>query len=458
VIIGALYPMNSWDFPTYLGAAAIAILIGVGLTWTLVEQVAVIGVAAVLAWLPFWVKFVPFSGGSTENITSIPGLRFIQENVATYTGERTSAGEYLTVWGLTWTISMIYLVVQTIATWTPREEGVERTSQPSWMRGAIVVSVIVVAVAALAIPAPVIVLAGIPFALALRLVLHGLDGARGLPVLVSALYAAGWAITILTEFFFIRDVFNGRFNTLFKIYYQVWTLIGVASALAIVLLWQRAAADALRRALLVAGVTAILALGLVYPVVSMKTWIDYLNPAGDWMGLDGLAPHGTQPFVLNPDSPDVNTGESIDDVAAIRWLQENARPGDVILEAPGCGYQLNGALPTSRFSAFTGIPTVIGWDNSENQWRGGQAELQNQIIPRAGDVSSMFEDPDPGTNPLFDQYGITLMVVGDLEKYGAGAACEKAEPYGSIGVEGYPGPGWELVYDGTTRIYRRTAT
>ena len=53
------------------------------------------------------------------------------------------------------------------------------------MRGLVVVSVIIVAVAALALPAPVIVLAGIPFALALRLVLLGLDGERGLPMLVS---------------------------------------------------------------------------------------------------------------------------------------------------------------------------------------------------------------------------------------------------------------------------------
>ena len=40
VIIGALYLMNSWDFPTYLGAAAIAILIGTGPTLAFVEQVA----------------------------------------------------------------------------------------------------------------------------------------------------------------------------------------------------------------------------------------------------------------------------------------------------------------------------------------------------------------------------------------------------------------------------------
>jgi uncharacterized membrane protein len=142
---------------------------------------------------------------------------------------------------------------------------------------------------------------------------------------------------------------------------------------------------------------------------------------------------------------------------AIRWLNEHAKPNDVLLEAPGCGYTINGELPTGRFSTFTGIPTVIGWNGHERQWRGGQPDLLDSIVPRAADVSSMFEDPDPATNPLFDEYGITLMVVGDFEKYGAGeGVCEIAGPFQSITVEGYPGPGWELVYDGVTKIYRRT--
>ena len=78
-------------------------------------------------------------------------------------------------------------------------------------------------------------------------------------------------------------------------------------------------------------IAATVAIGLVYPVTSMKTWIDFMNPAGDGPGWTGLSPHGTQPFLLDLDNPDANTAESIDDVAAIRWLQENARPGDVCL-------------------------------------------------------------------------------------------------------------------------------
>jgi YYY domain-containing protein len=462
VILGALYPMNSWDFPTYGVAIGAALLLSTGPTWDWVQQMAVIGVVAIVAWSPFWVKFVPFAGPDSGNVTSIPGLHFIAKTVAGYGGERTSAGEYLTVWGLTWTIAVLFLVVETIATWPPRVEDPERQAQPPYVRGVVVASVIIIAMVALALPAPVIVLAGIPMVLALRLIWIRIDSARDLTMLVSALYAAGWGITILTEFFYIQDVFHGRFNTLFKIYYQVWTLVGIAGALALVLLWRRAAASAPSRALLSAGMAIAIVAGLAYPVISVKTWLDYLNPSRDWAGLDGLAPHGTEAFLLDPNNPDFNTGKSKADVAAIRWLNVHAQPGDVVLEAPGCGYAINSELPTSRFSTFTGVPTVIGWNGHEGQWRGGQPKLLSQIQPRAGDVSAMYGDPNPITNPLFKEYGITLMVVGDLEKYGAGLNgngkpnCEIAGPFESIHVAGYPGDGWELVYDGETKIYRRT--
>ena len=155
--------------------------------------------------------------------------------------------------------------------------------------------------------------------------------------------------------------------------------------------------------------------GLAYPIISIKTWFDYLNPQRR-LGRAGR-PCAARDRSLRARSrqPDLRTGKSEADVAAIRWLNDHAKPGDIVLEAPGCGYTINSELPTSRFSTFTGIPTVIGWNGHETQWRGGQPELLNQIVPRAGDVSSMYGDPDPATNPLFDQYGITLMVVGDLE-------------------------------------------
>jgi YYY domain-containing protein len=470
VVLGSLYPMNSWDFPTYGVAVAVALLFSTGINRTWLIQMAGIGIVAILAWSPFWVSFVPFAGGNVQNPTSIPGLRFIQQNVAFYTGERTSTGEFLTVFGVFWAISLLWLFVETLATWPKREPDEEQPVRPAWFRGTIIASILIVAMIALSLPAPVILLSGALVLMAGRLIYRGWGQPASLETLIAILFAAGWFITIGTEFFYIRDVFGSRFNTLFKIYYQVWTMVAIASALGLAHLFWRAsrveASAKQRQGALAIGATAVLLVGIVYPIISMKTYAElgYIGSTG-WMGLDGLAPHGTGGFVLDPANPTVNTGKSAADVAAIRWLNGNARADDVLLEGAGCGYTINGELPTSRFSAFTGIPTIIGWKNSEDQWRNGQTDLNNQIVPRQSDVAAMFEDPNPATNPLFDQYGVTLLIIGDLEKYGAGMrgaddpVCDVAGPFDSINVGGYPGPGWTLMYEGDgDRIYRRDGT
>ena len=465
VAVGALYPMNSWDFPTYAGAVAVAVIAVHGISRATVEQGLALGTVSILAWSPFWVGFVPFAGSDQAlDVPNIPICRQIAENVGGYTGPWTTAGEYLTVFGLLWVIAMLYLSIETFAGWSSdsaddageaeaadADDGTARA-----VRSGLIGLGVVTALLAIALPAPVVLLSGIPVALASRLIARRWGEGVNAETVVLALLAAGFGITLLTEFFYVRDTFNGRYNTLFKVYYQVWTLLGIGCAVAVVLLWQRAARSPAFRVAVMAGLVAAVALGSAYPVISGKTLFDWKNDGREWRGLDGLAEHGVA--TTTGDIEPIQGGRSPDDVAAIRWLNDNAREGDVLLEAPGCGYALNSELPTSRFSAFTGIPTVIGWDNSEGQWRGGQPELESQIVPRAGDVSAMYEDPDPTSNPLFDQYGITLLVVGDLERYGANGECDKAGPYQAIGREGYPGPAWTLEHEaGETRIYRRAA-
>lgn len=467
IAVGALYPMNSWDFPTYAGAIAVAVIAVYGIGRATIEQGLALGTVSILAWSPFWLGFVPFAGDDTVNVPNIPGYRQFAENVGGYNGPWTTAGEYLTVFGLLWAIAMLYLGIETFAPRTSEAEdqvvGVEAEGPDHAdgtvraVRGGLITLGVIAALVAIALPAPVVLLSGIPVALAIRLIARRWHEGVNAETVVLALLAAGFGITLQTEFFYVRDTFHGRYNTLFKVYYQVWTLLGIGCAVAVARLWQRAARSPAFRVVMMAGLVAALALGSAYPIISGKTLFDYKNEERDWRGLDGLKEHGEAETATNVEP--ILRGRSPDDVAAIRWLNDHARQGDVLLEAPGCIYQRNSELPTSRFSAFTGIPTVIGWDGSEDQWRGGQPELRGQIADRAGDVSSMYEEPDPTTNPLFDQYGITLLIVGDYERYGAGADCEKAGPYEAVSQEGYPGPAWVLEFEaGETRIYRRATS
>ncbi len=186
----------------------------------------------------------------------------------------------------------------------------------------------------------------------------------------SSSISIGWALSIGVELIYIRDVFDDRMNTLFKFYYQTWTLFGLATAVTVAVLWMASSGATWPRAVLSAATVAALLAGAAYPTVASYQWTDRFAA---WQGLDGLA------FGEETDP---------DETAAIRWLGQHAAPGDVVLEAAGCSYLPFDRLPFNRVSAFTGVPTVIGWGNNhQRQWRAGQPELLAEIDRREADVA-----------------------------------------------------------------------
>ncbi len=255
-----------------------------------------------------------------------------------------------------------------------------------------------------------------------------------------------------TELILVRDVFNSRFNTLFKFYYQVWLLFGLAAAYSLwrVAAWawkltpfeanrepetnesatrpafpfgrglaaqlaprlqlatgmagasgnlafsttlnaptgdlkniQPAVAEpvyatddpeaeeaeeyahqGLRRPwwrwLWVFGVSILLLGGLVYPIFGPY---EKSGHYASRTGLDGSA------WLLNGGP----TGAGMPaDYEAIQWLR--ARLNDTpnfygtILEATGGDW-----VDFGRVSTFSGLPTLLGWQGHEDQWRGGKA-------------------------------------------------------------------------------------
>jgi len=439
--IGALYPMNSWDFPTYLAAALLAIGLSFGFQRRALLAAGLVVAASVLAWAPFIVTFVPFATGTEQDLPKvlrgIPGVSGALKALAVYQGERTSAGEFLTVFGMPWLIAMIYFGVK----FARKPEGSATVPRPALIFGAFV------ALIAILWPAPVLILAGAPLAAGVWLLWRDRDEPLSIDSIANLLFAAGFALVLITEFFYLRDVFQGRMNTLFKIYYQVWTLTGIASGLAIISLWLIARTWLVPRTLLTLAVAVSLIVGSVYPIVSEHGWINVDGPSA-WHGLDGAA------F-----AEEINPG----DLAVAKWLVDNAKSNDVLLEAPGCSYIVNGGFPTSGVAAFSGVPTVIGWQGHEGQWRGGQPELEFRTQPPPGglagplaqDVAAMYADP---SSPLFDTYKVTLVLVGKYETDGPNdPQCKIAGPFEGVGVASYPGAGWTLVFESDgSRLFRRT--
>ena len=97
------------------------------------------------------------------------------------------------------------------------------------------------------------------------------------------------------------------------------------------------------------------------------------------------------------------------DYLALRWLQDNIEGRPVVLEAQTVEYHWG-----SRVSVYTGLPTVLGWNWHQRQQRPDQSP---EVWERAAAIVEMYNTPDVArTLELLDRYGVELIVVGDLER------------------------------------------
>lgn len=412
-VAGALYALNAWDLPTYAGLILLAaLLVSDPALASRLRAVAIVVVAAVLPWLPFFATYrpplVPLSEIDPAWLTQIPVLSRVLGLVAPYVGVRTSAAEYLTMFGVPYLVGVVFVL-----------SGVGWANARRTFTRPVIIALVSLAMIAVAFAAPVALLCGYPLVLALQQLCRNHEAQPR--TFALAMVSAAWLLSLVVEFVFIRDLFGNRMNTLFKFYYQAWTLAALGAAVGLVVL-----ATAYRRSIparwaLRVGTAALLVLGLAYPVVASRQWADGF---ATWQGLDGVA-YG-QP----------------DEVAAIRFLNSHAGPGDVVLEAAGCSYYPLSRFPYSRVAAFSGVPTVIGWDNHERQWRSGQPDLTAQIPLRAEDVRTMYADP---ASPLYARYGVDWVFIGQYETSSAGPECPIAGPY-DIDLTRFAAAGWEPAF------------
>ncbi|MGD8730692.1 MAG: DUF2298 domain-containing protein, partial [Anaerolineales bacterium] len=205
---------------------------------------------------------------------------------------------------------------------------------------------------------------------------------------VIILVLIGALLVIGPEFFYLRDQFGLRMNTIFKFYFAAWILWGLAAAYAVNAIGQRRPKRFLGLQILV---IIPLLFGLIYPVI------------GTWTKTDGFNP----PFgrTLNGSMYPSYAPEA--DRTAVMWIDENLEDG-VIAEAVGGSYTYY-----ARISAHTGLPTVIGWPGHESQWRGGYVEIGN----RESDIRTVYTSPDwDQTEKILQQYAIDYVYIGPLER------------------------------------------
>jgi uncharacterized membrane protein len=197
---------------------------------------------------------------------------------------------------------------------------------------------------------------------------------------------------------YVWDGFATRKNTVFKLYYQAWLLLGVAAA--------AGAVAALRRGRLLgalgAGAGAVVGLALAYAVAGTA---GVLGAAGRGpLTLDGLA-H------LEAEAPD--------DAAAIRWVRAHTRPDARVVQAQGDSYRAE----HGRIAMATGRPTLLGWRGHEVQWRGRAFGLQ--AAGRAAALEAIYRPPSPEALRLtLTRWAVDYVYLGAGERLRYGIAPE----------------------------------
>jgi len=254
------------------------------------------------------------------------------------------------------------------------------------------------------------------------------DDERSRPSAVPLLLiAAAFYLIMGVELFHLNDFFTGaysRMNTVFKLYYQAWIFLALAGAYG--LYWWLSRAISKRVLARVAdsvwvlAVALLLAWSLYYSVGAILDKTDgFKGPAT----LDGLA------FLEKRGSGEYE---------AIGWLRDEA-PWGRIVEAVGGDFDAEFA----RVSASTGLPTIIGWEGHELQWRGSSEPFSG----RRDQVAEIYRSGDPATVlGILDEYDIRYVVVGPRER----------ATYGGEGLKVFDGL-LELAFSsGDVVVYERS--
>jgi len=472
--LGALGFLNTWDLPIYLLVAVGAFFIGQRvqrrpdwLVSTLIFAGSV-AVLAVLLYLPFYLTFQSQAGGVLPTLFNFTRLH-----------------QYLMMFGLFIFVIASLIVLQVVRTFsTGRADALPEERRALW-RGFLfdMLNMFIwlligpVLLMALAVFTVMVTPSGKNFlqGLLANPRVQALIGSTGIPgllrravlmrltnpwtflllaILLSALAcliqhywrrrpgsyreseaallfvfwiaAVAMLLTLGVEYVYLRDTFGTRMNTIFKFYYQAWVMMAVASAFgSYYILGRKSAAASAGPGLgrhIWLGVFAVLVLmGLVYPVLAIPNKAGYFHSKPT---LDGMA------FLQQVRA---------DDYAAIKWLQENVSGMAYIVEATG------GSFSDAAFvSAFTGLPTILGWGGHELQWRGNYVEPGK----REPDIAQIYTSPDPQqVLALLKKYDVSYVYLGQVERSKYNLPPQAAERLGRF---------LETVYEqGSVKIYRR---
>jgi YYY domain-containing protein len=455
VALGALRPTNTWDMYTFLPLGAIVL----GYTaWQYADwpfrwlsswpvrlqrfviallSMALLGGLALLLYAPFTHWF-----GTAYNSFSL------------WKYDHTPFWSYVTHWGVFLFVLLGWMFWETRDWLAKTRLSALKRLEPHliWLVPAILITIAVIVllmsgITTLGLPEEVLAQLNAPGVAIAWLVIPMIIWA-GILILRPrqpdakrmVLFMVGTALTltmVVELFVLVGDI--GRMNTVFKLYLQAWTLLSLSAAAALCWLWPEINLHWTPRWRSTWQVVFALLVGsaLLFPLIAGADKIRDRMNNGAPHSLDGMAymPYGS--FYENG----VNI-EFAEDYRAIRWMQENVSGSPVIVEGRVGEYHWG-----NRFTIYTGLPNVLGWNWHQSQQRAGAT--QPWVAQRLNDIMLFYTTVERGeTEDFLARYEVSYIIVGQLER------------------AAHPGPGldkfvqwdgdlWDQVYsDGATIIYK----
>ncbi len=438
LVIGALRPTNTWDYPTYLGLALV--VLGVG-AWRQERDQRRGDVDAELAARsqaqPTEAGHAPsrdptcasrllslaWRGAVLVGLTLLLYLPYGRHYVGGYNSLEIWKGGTTPLSIYLWIYAMLLFPVMSRAVL----ELVARVIHGalSWAVAAVTVFGGVALGVALAVSGwPVALVAGPVTAIAGLLFFgrpeDGESDSRSENRLLWLLVGTAMALSLAVEIVVLEgDI--GRMNTVFKFYLQVWILLAIAAATSVAWMWRRARSWSCEQRWLWQAAMAALVFGgaLFLPFGIPARAGDRIAPEAG-KTLDGMAFMRTAEIIAGPQGDERPISLSGDHYA-IRWMQDNIEGAPVILE--GLGWREY--LWANRVSVHTGLPAVVGWRHHQAQQRVGVDG--DTVSQRRQDVETCYRTPDVAqAQEILERYRVRYVYVGEYERayYGTGGLAK----------------------------------
>ena len=430
VVIGALRPTNTWDYPTYLLMGALALGMGA------YREAG----SAVRHDVGRFFRRAGWRVGVLSGMTVLLYLPYIRHYASGYSaielwkGGRTPLGIYLWITG-----GLLFPVVtRMIAQVVARSSG-RRLQRVVTLLAVGTGLVLGTGLWLLGIP---VGLVAVPLtALALLLFFFPAQGEMGAEWrradeegrqergLLWVLVAGAMMLSLAVELVVLEgDI--GRMNTVFKFYLQVWILLSISAAVSLAWVWgQIGPGKSTWHQLWWLALIALAIGGALFLPFGVRARAMDRMAAETGLTLDGMA--FIQDAVVH-DGPedDMEKIALSGDYYAIHWMQDHIEGSPVILEGLG----RREYLWANRVSLYTGLPAVVGWRWHQVQQRAGAgAEM---VEWRRNDVNTCYSTASiEVAGEILARYDVRYVYVGGYEQaYYAAAGLEKFAQMAEAGV------------------------